>query len=89
MTSIDEALGQLPRQPLPPQLASLEAQAWQRIAAASEPSWDWRLPTTALASALLVGMIAGMQPVRTVGMADMDALSVRPALLPSTLLVAS
>ena len=89
MTSIDEALDQLVHQPIPTQLASLEAQVWQRVAITTEPAWGWRLPATAMAVALAVGMVAGMQPVRAVDIAEIDALSVRPALLPSTLLVAS
>lgn len=89
MTPIDKALAQLAQAPLPSQLAGIEAQVWQRVSATVEPAWGWRVPATAMVAAMLVGVITGLQPARSVATADMDALSVRPALLPSTLLATS
>ena len=89
MTPIDKALAQLAQTPLPPQLFGIEAQVWQRVARSADPAWGWRVPATATAAALLVGMVTGLQPTGRVATAEMDALSVRPALLPSTLLATS
>jgi hypothetical protein len=88
MTPIEQALRELARQPSPPQLAAIEAQVWHRVSAA-EPAWSWRIPATAMVAAMLVGVMTGIQPGGRVAAAEMDALSVRPALLPSTLLVAN
>ena len=89
MTSIEEALRELARQPSPPRLAVIEAQLWHRVSAASEPAWSWPIPATAMAAAMLVGVMTGIEPSGRAAVAEMDALSVRPALLPSTLLVAN
>lgn len=89
MTPIDKALAQLALSPSPPQLAGIEAQVWRRVATTAEPAWGWRVPATAMAAALMVGVVTGLQPTAPVTTADMDALSVRPALLPSTLLATS
>lgn len=88
MTHIDNALAELAASPLPPQLAGIEAQVWQRLDAATKPAISWQLSAIAMALSLVVGIGTGLQPAVKVGTSDMDALSVRPALLPSTLLAA-
>lgn len=89
LTRIEKALKELAQMPSPPQLAGMEAQVWERVSATALPGWGWRVPATAMAAALMVGVVTGLQPAPAVAMTDMDALSVRPALLPSTLLATS
>lgn len=89
MKRIDRALADLGKAPPPFELAGIEARVWRRIAVTNDAGLGWRVPAAAMVSAMLVGMMASPQPARTTNVADMDALSVRPALLPSTLLASS
>lgn len=86
MRPIDKALIQLADLPAPPQLANVEARVWQRLAVSRESGIGWGMPATAVLLAMFVGIVASPRPVPLSNVADMDALSVRPALLPSTLL---
>lgn len=88
MQRLDSVLAELAKQPVPQRLESLEAHVWQGVAAA-QPAWGLGMQATALAAAMLVGVMSGLLSGAPIGVADMDALSVRPALLPSTLLAAS
>lgn len=87
-TPLDRALAQLAQRPLPPALSGIEARVWEQVAAGAAPAWGWRIPASAMAVAMIAGVIAGQPPAGRDLAGDMDALSVRPALLPSTLLAA-